>query len=69
MRSEIEITPELKKWIREGIDEHGYNVDFDLVCYYIQFGVNAPRPPKLSEKGEQWLALLKKRHLFDQEKE
>jgi len=69
MRPEIEITPKLKKWIQEGIDEHGYNVDLDLVCYYIQFGVDAPRPPKLSEEAQGWLAQLKKRHLFDQENE
>ena len=69
MRPETEITPEMKAWIRLGINVGNYNVDFDLVCYYIQFGVDAPRPPKLSEEAEGWLAQLKKRHLFDQEKE
>ena len=69
MRPEIEITPAVAKWIQKGIDANNYDVDFDLVCYYVQFGVDAPRPPQLSAEAEGWLAQLKKRHLFDQEKE
>lgn len=56
---EIEITPELKEKIREAIGVSSYNVNFDLVCYYIQFGVDSPRPPKLSRRGQRWLKDLK----------
>ena len=59
-QKEIELTPEIKKEVREAIDASPHDVDFDLVCYYIRFGIDAPQPPKLSEEGRAWLKQLKK---------
>ena len=58
-QKEIELTPEIKKWVQEAIDASSHDVDFDLVCYYIRFGIDAPQPPKLSEEGRAWLKQLK----------